>query len=66
MPQVKVYNMAGSEVGTMALSEKIFGADVNGAVLHAAVRASHRAEVRGRDQHEELLEGQRRPDPALE
>ena len=31
--------MAGSEVGTMALSEKIFGADVNGAVLHAAVRA---------------------------
>ena len=39
MPQVKVYNMAGSEVGTMALSDKIFGADVNGAVLHAAVRA---------------------------
>ena len=39
MPQVKVYNMAGSEVGTMDLSENIFGADVNGAVLHAAVRA---------------------------
>ena len=39
MPQVKVYNMAGSEVGTMDLSEIIFGADVNGAVLHAAVRA---------------------------
>ena len=39
MPQVKVYNMAGSEVGTMNLSEIIFGADVNGAVLHAAVRA---------------------------
>ena len=31
--------MAGSEVGTMDLSEVIFGADVNGAVLHAAVRA---------------------------
>ena len=31
--------MSGSEVGTMDLSEKIFGADVNGAVLHAAVRA---------------------------
>ena len=39
MPQVKVYNMAGSEVGTMDLCDKIFGADVNGAVLHAAVRA---------------------------
>ena len=31
--------MSGSEVGTMDLCEKIFGADVNGAVLHAAVRA---------------------------
>ena len=39
MPQVKVYNMSGSEVGTMDLCDKIFGADVNGAVLHAAVRA---------------------------
>ena len=38
MPQVKVFNMAGNEVGTMDLSEKIFGAEVNGAVLHAAVR----------------------------
>ena len=39
MPQVIVYNMAGSEVGTMDLCDKIFGAEVNGAVLHAAVRA---------------------------
>lgn len=40
MPTVKVYNMAGSEVGTMELSDVLFGADkVNGAVLHAAVRA---------------------------
>ena len=39
MPQVKVYNMSGKEVGTMDLSDKIFGAGVNGAVLHAAVRA---------------------------
>ena len=31
--------MAGSEVGTMDLCDKIFGADINGAVLHAAVRA---------------------------
>ena len=31
--------MAGNEVGTMDLCDKIFGADVNGAVLHAAVRA---------------------------
>ncbi len=39
MPIVKVFNMAGNEVGEMSLSEKIFGTEVNGAVLHAAVRA---------------------------
>ena len=39
MANVKVYNMAGEVVGDIALSDVIFGADVNGAVLHAAVRA---------------------------
>ncbi len=39
MPEVKVKNMAGAEVGTMTLSEKVFGAEVNAAVLHAAVKA---------------------------
>ena len=38
MPNVKVYDMAGKEVGNIALSDVIFGAEVNGAVLHAAVR----------------------------
>jgi len=39
MPNVKVFDMAAKEVGEIALSEKIFGAEVNGSVLHAAVRA---------------------------
>ena len=39
MPSVKVYNMAGKAVGEITLSDVIFGAEVNGAVLHAAVRA---------------------------
>ena len=40
MPTIKVYNMAGAEVGTMELSNVLFGAEnVNGTVLHAAVRA---------------------------
>ena len=40
MPNVKVYNMAGAEVGEMTLSDIIFGVEsINGAVLHAAVRA---------------------------
>ena len=39
MPNVKVVNMAGAEVGTIDLSDVIFGAEVNEAVLHAAVRA---------------------------
>ena len=39
MPNVKVFDMAGKEVDEITLSDVIFGADVNGAVLHAAVRA---------------------------
>ena len=39
MPIVKVVDMAGKEVGEIALSDVIFGSEVNGAVLHAAVRA---------------------------
>ncbi|MBQ6660151.1 MAG: 50S ribosomal protein L4 [Lachnospiraceae bacterium] len=39
MPEVKVLSMAGKEVGKMDLSDKIFGAEVNAAVLHTAVVA---------------------------
>ena len=39
MPEIKVVNMAGNEVGTMELSDKVFGAEVNAAVLHSAVVA---------------------------
>ena len=39
MPNIKVVDMTGKEVGTMALSDVIFGAEVNKSVLHAAVRA---------------------------
>lgn len=39
MPEIKVVNMAGNEVGTMELSDKIFGAEINTAVLHSAVVA---------------------------
>ena len=39
MPSIKVYNMAGKEVGTVELSEAVFGAEINAAVLHTAVRA---------------------------
>ena len=38
MPELKVVNMAGEAVGTIELSDKVFAADVNGAVLHAAVK----------------------------
>ena len=38
MPNIKVFDMTGKEVGEMTLSEKVFGAEVNAAVLHAAVR----------------------------
>ena len=39
MPTIKVLNMAGAEVGSMEISEVLFGGEVNGTVLHAAVRA---------------------------
>jgi large subunit ribosomal protein L4 len=39
MPNIKVVDMTGKEVGSMTLSDVIFGAEVNKAVLHAAVRA---------------------------
>ena len=38
MPNIKVFDMTGKEVGEMSLSNVIFGAKVNEAVLHAAVR----------------------------
>lgn len=39
MPVLKVVNMAGQETGEIALSDAVFGAEINGAVLHSAVRA---------------------------
>ena len=38
MPTMKVLDMAGKQVSEITLSDVVFGAEVNGAVLHAAVR----------------------------
>lgn len=37
MPTVAVYNMEGAKVGTMEVSETVFAAEVNKAVLHQVV-----------------------------
>ena len=39
MPNMKVVDMAGKEVGEIELSDVIFGAEVNATLLHTAVRA---------------------------
>lgn len=39
MPNLKVVDMAGKEVGEITLSDAVFGAEVKQSVLHAAVRA---------------------------
>ena len=39
MPSVKIFDMAGKDVGSMELSEAVFGITPNEAVLHSAVRA---------------------------
>ncbi len=39
MPNVSVFDMAGKPAGEIALSDKLFGAEVNPSVLHSVVRA---------------------------
>ena len=39
MPNMKIVDMAGKEVGDIELSDAIFGVEINPAVLHTAVRA---------------------------
>ena len=39
MPNLKVVDMAGKEVREITLSDAVFGAEINAAVLHTAVRA---------------------------
>ena len=39
MPNMKVLDMTGKEVGTVELADSVFAVTVNAAVLHAAVRA---------------------------
>jgi len=39
MAKVTMLNMAGAEVGTINLADSVFACDVNGAVLHAAVKS---------------------------
>ena len=38
MPVINIVSMSGKKVGELTLNDKLFGAEVNGAVLHAAVR----------------------------
>ena len=39
MPNINVVNMAGEKVSEITLSDKVFGREVNEAILHTAVRA---------------------------
>ena len=39
MAEIKVVNMAGAEVGTITLADSVFACEINGAVLHAAVKS---------------------------
>lgn len=47
MPTVKVLNMQGKEVETLALSEDVFGAEVNSYAMHTVVRAILNAKRQG-------------------
>ena len=39
MPNMKVVDMAGKEVGKIKLSDDVFGQEVRSDILHTAVRA---------------------------
>ena len=39
MPKVAVYNLQGSQTGEIELSDTLFAADINKAVIHQVVRA---------------------------
>ena len=39
MPNLKVVDMTGKEVGDIALSDAVFGAEINESVLHTAVKS---------------------------
>ena len=64
MPTMKVMDMAGKEVGTIELSEKIFGAEVNAALLHTAVRTylmNQRQGTQSTLTHSEVSGGGKKP-----
>ncbi|MBQ7827960.1 MAG: 50S ribosomal protein L4, partial [Clostridia bacterium] len=39
MPNLKVVDMNGAEVGSIELADSVYGVEPNAAVLHASVRA---------------------------
>lgn len=47
MPTVKVLNMQGQDVGSVELSEAVFGAEVNVSAMHTVVRAILNAKRQG-------------------
>lgn len=64
MPKVAVYNVSGSEVGEIELSESVFGIEPNVHVLHSAVvmqQASLRAGTHKTKGRSEVRGGGRKP-----
>lgn len=64
MPTVALYNTSGEQVGELALSEEIFGAEVNESVLHDAVvaqLASRRLGTHNTKTRSEVSGGGRKP-----
>jgi large subunit ribosomal protein L4 len=39
MPEIKIYKQTGAEAGTLALSDEVFGAEYNEALIHSVVVA---------------------------
>ena len=65
MPQTTLYDRTGKTVGSVELSDELFAAPVNAAVLHQVVTAQLAGRRTGTARHEDPRRGPRRRQEAV-
>ena len=65
MPQTDVYDRTGATVGSVELSDELFAAPVNAAVLHQVVTAQLAGRRTGHQRHQDPRRGPRRRQEAV-
>ena len=65
MPQTTLYARSGDAIGTVELSDELFAAPVNAAVMHQAVTAQLAGRHLGHPRHQDPRRGPRRRQEAV-